>query len=301
MFGAPHPPEQCLARPSSVWSDCPNQNQKQFWALQMEKENSLGKTTRHCLWKLKGISTVVPTQTQTAVVRTWTWVWEANVLGSIYTKRQQQCCKNSAMMLVILLLLKTMESLKIGVASHFANIASVIETLSQNWCWRLVQMDRYHRNKWLNYNRLPSHVYNAVEPESEGSNIFPHTSSKQECIMSKLIEKFYHPWRCKVVPFCLLISGMLFQTSNFLLFRFTRRSRSTVTMATLPDMRTAAPSSRVELRIRCKDLINKDVTSKSDPCAVIYMQEGGRWYEVGIYVVLCTRKILKNRSSGINT
>ena len=51
-------------------------------------------------------------------------------------------------------------------------------------------------------------------------------------------------------------------------------------MATIPVMRTGAPSSRVELRVRCKDLLNKDVTSKSDPCAVMFMQENGRWYEV---------------------
>ena len=94
----------------------------------------------------------------------------------------------------------------------------------------------------------------------------------------------------------ILFINLWYAVSNFKLLpisRFTRRSRSTVTMANLPGMRTAAPSSRVELRIRCKDLLNKDVTSKSDPCAVIYMQEGGRWYEVGIYVVLCTRKIFK--------
>ena len=71
---------------------------------------------------------------------------------------------------------------------------------------------------------------------------------------------------------------MLLTTSLF--FRFTRRSLSSVTMANMPGMPTAAPSSRVELHIRCKDLLNKDVTSKSDPCAVFYMQEGGRWYEV---------------------
>ena len=39
--------------------------------------------------------------------------------------------------------------------------------------------------------------------------------------------------------------------------------------------------SRVELRIECKNLLNKDVMSKSDPCAAFYMMRGGRWEEVG--------------------
>ena len=38
--------------------------------------------------------------------------------------------------------------------------------------------------------------------------------------------------------------------------------------------------SRVELRIRCKNLIDKDVMSKSDPCCVVFLQEKGRWLEV---------------------
>ncbi len=54
-------------------------------------------------------------------------------------------------------------------------------------------------------------------------------------------------------------------------------------MATvLPGMRPSVPSSKVELRIRCAHLLDRDVTSKSDPCAVMFMQEAnGRWYEVG--------------------
>ena len=38
--------------------------------------------------------------------------------------------------------------------------------------------------------------------------------------------------------------------------------------------------SRVDLRIRCDHLIDKDVTSKSDPCAVVFLQDKGRWIEV---------------------
>ncbi|XP_064641823.1 copine-3-like isoform X2 [Lineus longissimus] len=40
--------------------------------------------------------------------------------------------------------------------------------------------------------------------------------------------------------------------------------------------------SKVEIRIECEDLLNKDTTSKSDPCAVLMMLRGGKhWYEVG--------------------
>ncbi|XP_074646861.1 copine-3-like isoform X2 [Tubulanus polymorphus] len=40
--------------------------------------------------------------------------------------------------------------------------------------------------------------------------------------------------------------------------------------------------SKVELRIECHNLLNKDVSSKSDPCAVLYLQnKGKKWIEVG--------------------
>ncbi|ELT91123.1 hypothetical protein CAPTEDRAFT_150478 [Capitella teleta] len=41
------------------------------------------------------------------------------------------------------------------------------------------------------------------------------------------------------------------------------------------------PCSKVEICISCSDLIDKDVTSKSDPCAVLMMQDSGKWFEVG--------------------
>lgn len=40
--------------------------------------------------------------------------------------------------------------------------------------------------------------------------------------------------------------------------------------------------SKVELSIQCNNLLNKDVMSKSDPCAVLYMsRKGGRMEEIG--------------------
>ncbi|XP_070574849.1 copine-2-like [Ptychodera flava] len=40
------------------------------------------------------------------------------------------------------------------------------------------------------------------------------------------------------------------------------------------------PSSKVELRISCRKLQNKDITSKSDPIVALLMQLGGSWVEV---------------------
>ncbi|CAI9737844.1 copine-3-like isoform X1 [Octopus vulgaris] len=38
--------------------------------------------------------------------------------------------------------------------------------------------------------------------------------------------------------------------------------------------------STVELRIRCQNLLNKDIISLSDPLAVVYHFQGGRWMEI---------------------
>ena len=37
--------------------------------------------------------------------------------------------------------------------------------------------------------------------------------------------------------------------------------------------------SRVELRVECRNLMNKDVMSKSDPCAVMFMSRSGNYME----------------------
>lgn len=42
-----------------------------------------------------------------------------------------------------------------------------------------------------------------------------------------------------------------------------------------------APMSKIELRIECRKLLNKDITSKSDPCAVLFMHQRGQWAEIG--------------------
>ena len=58
----------------------------------------------------------------------------------------------------------------------------------------------------------------------------------------------------------------------------------------------AIPVSKVELFICCNGLLNKDVTSKSDPMCVIYLQDKGRWYEVSsariAYLVVHTLGII---------
>ncbi|KAK2149260.1 hypothetical protein LSH36_458g02009 [Paralvinella palmiformis] len=49
----------------------------------------------------------------------------------------------------------------------------------------------------------------------------------------------------------------------------------------LAQRMSRVPLSKVELFLSCTDLLNKDVSSKSDPCAVMYIQTGGVWKEVG--------------------
>ena len=41
------------------------------------------------------------------------------------------------------------------------------------------------------------------------------------------------------------------------------------------------PSTQVELSIRCEDLLDEDLTSKSDPTCVLFVQNGGSWSEFG--------------------
>ena len=47
--------------------------------------------------------------------------------------------------------------------------------------------------------------------------------------------------------------------------------------------------SKVELRLECRNLLNKDVMSKSDPCAVLYMFNHGRYEEVSSMKVFTKR------------
>lgn len=39
--------------------------------------------------------------------------------------------------------------------------------------------------------------------------------------------------------------------------------------------------SKVELRVSCKHLLDRDTLNKSDPCVVLLMQTQGQWMEVG--------------------
>jgi len=58
-------------------------------------------------------------------------------------------------------------------------------------------------------------------------------------------------------------------------------------MASLLTKRLSSePVSKVELHVSCDKLLNKDVTSKSDPCCLLYMMTDGKWLEVnaGIFV-----------------
>jgi len=53
-----------------------------------------------------------------------------------------------------------------------------------------------------------------------------------------------------------------------------------MTSSSLPQS-TSLPTSTVELSVKCTDLADKDVLSKSDPLCVMFMQRNGQWYEIG--------------------
>lgn len=46
---------------------------------------------------------------------------------------------------------------------------------------------------------------------------------------------------------------------------------------------TAACQSKVELRVSCTNLLDKDVFSKSDPLCALYVTDGKKWYEVSFF------------------
>lgn len=52
--------------------------------------------------------------------------------------------------------------------------------------------------------------------------------------------------------------------------------------------------SKVELRLTCKGIRNRDVLSKPDPCIVLSMQSQGHWLEVStsFYHYLCILSVL---------
>ena len=54
-------------------------------------------------------------------------------------------------------------------------------------------------------------------------------------------------------------------------------------MATYAQRVASQPCSRVEIITSCNNLLDKDITSKSDPCLVLSMQDKGQWYEVRAY------------------
>ena len=58
-------------------------------------------------------------------------------------------------------------------------------------------------------------------------------------------------------------------------------------MASLLSKRLSSePVSKVEVHVSCDKLLNRDVTSKSDPCCLLYMMTGSKWLEVSV-VFLC--------------
>ncbi|NXV80486.1 CPNE7 protein, partial [Atlantisia rogersi] len=59
--------------------------------------------------------------------------------------------------------------------------------------------------------------------------------------------------------------------------------RSATTMGEAPEPSSQAPLavlSKVELRVSCKHLLDRDTLNKSDPCVLLLMQSQGQWMEV---------------------
>jgi len=45
---------------------------------------------------------------------------------------------------------------------------------------------------------------------------------------------------------------------------------------------SSEPVSKVEVHVSCDKLLNRDVTSKSDPCCLLYMMTDSKWMEVNV-------------------
>uniref|UniRef100_A0A8B9DB13 Copine 7 n=1 Tax=Anser cygnoides TaxID=8845 RepID=A0A8B9DB13_ANSCY len=62
-----------------------------------------------------------------------------------------------------------------------------------------------------------------------------------------------------------------------------RAPRAAATMGEAPEPSSQAPLavlSKVELRVSCKHLLDRDTLNKSDPCVLLLMQSQGQWVEV---------------------
>lgn len=60
--------------------------------------------------------------------------------------------------------------------------------------------------------------------------------------------------------------------------------RAAATMGEAPEpssQASLAVLSKVELRVSCRHLLDRDTLNKSDPCVLLLMQSQGQWVEVG--------------------
>lgn len=51
-------------------------------------------------------------------------------------------------------------------------------------------------------------------------------------------------------------------------------------------MSSGKPHTRIEIRVSCNKLKNKDIGSKSDPCCVMYQKVDDNWTEV-LWTLIC--------------
>lgn len=59
--------------------------------------------------------------------------------------------------------------------------------------------------------------------------------------------------------------------------------------ATSPATSLSGPATcvtKVELRVSCKALLDRDTLNKSDPCVILMVQNDGQWIEVRPHFIL---------------
>lgn len=71
--------------------------------------------------------------------------------------------------------------------------------------------------------------------------------------------------------------------------------------ATSPATSLSGPAacvSKVELRVSCKALLDRDTLNKSDPCVILMVQTNGQWTEVSPSLQTCFLSLFVSVLSG---
>jgi len=88
---------------------------------------------------------------------------------------------------------------------------------------------------------------------------------------------FYFQWLVIYCSIVLLVIG-------WLICIYCLTERHLQLMASLLSKRLSnEPVSKVEVHVSCDKLLDRDLTSKSDPCCLLYMMTNGKWLEVNVW------------------